>query len=178
MDRNLGASQVATSSDDAAAFGDLYQWGRGTDGHQIKTSSTTATLSSNDNPGHGNFIIAPSDPYDWRSPQNANLWQGVSGVNNPCPVGYRIPTNAELDEERASWSSNNAEGAYASPLKFTIASYRFYVNGWFNDGWLYGYYWSSTVNGTYSLSLYISSNSAGMVNNYRAYSLSVRCIKD
>jgi hypothetical protein len=28
MDRNLGATQVATSSTDAAAYGDLYQWCR------------------------------------------------------------------------------------------------------------------------------------------------------
>lgn len=28
MDRNLGASSVATSSNDAEAYGDLYQWGR------------------------------------------------------------------------------------------------------------------------------------------------------
>jgi len=34
MDRNLGASQVATSSTDAAAYGDLYQWGRAADGHE------------------------------------------------------------------------------------------------------------------------------------------------
>ena len=32
MDRNLGASQVATSSTDAASYGDLYQWGRAADG--------------------------------------------------------------------------------------------------------------------------------------------------
>ena len=69
MDRNLGASQVATSSTDAAAYGDLYQWGRGADGHQIRTSGTTATLSSTDQPGNGNFILAPNSPYDWRSPQ-------------------------------------------------------------------------------------------------------------
>ena len=48
IDRNLGASQVATSSTDADAYGDLYQWGRGTDGHQIRTSGTTSTLSSTD----------------------------------------------------------------------------------------------------------------------------------
>lgn len=33
MDRNLGASQVATSSTDANSYGDLYQWGRAKDGH-------------------------------------------------------------------------------------------------------------------------------------------------
>ena len=34
MDRNLGATQVATSSTDEAGYGDLYQWGRRKDGHQ------------------------------------------------------------------------------------------------------------------------------------------------
>jgi hypothetical protein len=70
MDRNLGASQVATSSGDAAGYGDLYQWGRGTDGHQIRTSGTTGTLSTSDQPGHGNFIITTSSPLDWLSSAN------------------------------------------------------------------------------------------------------------
>ena len=113
MDRNLGASQVATSSSDAASYGDLYQWGRRADGHQCRTSATTAALSSIDQPAHGNFILAPSTPYDWRSPQNTNLWQGVNGINNPCPSGYRIPTEPELEAERLSWSVNTSVGAFA-----------------------------------------------------------------
>ncbi len=48
MDRNLGASQAATSSNDAASYGDLYQWGRRADGHQCRTSATTVILSSID----------------------------------------------------------------------------------------------------------------------------------
>jgi len=44
MNRNLGASQVATSSTDANTYGDLYQWGRAADGHQLRTSGTTSTL--------------------------------------------------------------------------------------------------------------------------------------
>jgi hypothetical protein len=62
MDRNLGASQVATSSTDANSYGDLYQWGRRADGHQCRTSPTTSTLSSTDQPGHGKFILAPKTP--------------------------------------------------------------------------------------------------------------------
>ena len=110
MDRNLGASQVATSSTDEDAYGDLYQWGRAADGHQVRTSGTTTTLSNSDTPGHSNFILAPITPYDWRSPQNDNLWQGVSGTNNPCPSGFRLPTLAEWLAERSSWSSLNAAG--------------------------------------------------------------------
>ena len=40
LDRNLGSTQVATSSTDAASYGDLYQWGRAADGHQVRTSAT------------------------------------------------------------------------------------------------------------------------------------------
>src|SRR6056297_1536419 len=75
MDRNLGATQVATSSTDADAYGDLYQWGRAADGHQLRTSGTTSTLATSDIPGHSDFITIGSSPYDWRSPQNDNLWQ-------------------------------------------------------------------------------------------------------
>jgi hypothetical protein len=47
LDRNLGATQVATSFDDSAAYGDLYQWGRAKDGHEDRTrNSTSATLTS------------------------------------------------------------------------------------------------------------------------------------
>ncbi|MFW5760796.1 MAG: hypothetical protein ACOCXH_07455, partial [Cyclobacteriaceae bacterium] len=63
MDRNLGASRVATSSTDAEAYGDLYHWGRAADGHQIRTSGTTSNLSSSDNPGHGDFILSNSPTY-------------------------------------------------------------------------------------------------------------------
>jgi uncharacterized protein (TIGR02145 family) len=176
MDRNLGASRVATSSTDAEAYGDLYQWGRAADGHQIRTSGTTSTLSTTDVPGHANFILASSD---WRSPLNTNLWQGVNGVNNPCPSGFRIPTEAELEAERLSWGSNNAAGAFGSPLRFTVAGLRVRSDGSLFDVGSGGNYWSSsTPNASYSRSLYISSSNA-MWNNYdRATGRSVRCIKD
>jgi len=179
MDRNLGASQVATSSTDAAAYGDLYQWGRAADGHQSRISGTTTTLSSSNTPGHSNFIKASSSPYDWRSPQNTNLWQGVNGVNNPCPTAYRIPTEAELNAERLSWSSNNAAGAFASPLKLPVAGYRDCSLGSLHNVGSYGRYWSSTLNGAYSRKLYFDSSDANM-NYYsrRAYGYSVRCLKD
>ncbi|HOK52570.1 MAG TPA: FISUMP domain-containing protein, partial [Bacteroidales bacterium] len=180
MDRNLGASQVATSSTDAAAYGDLYQWGRGADGHQSRTSNTTTTLATSDTPGHGNFITVDSSPYDWRNPQNDNLWQGVSGTNNPCPSGYRLPTLAEWNVERASWSSNDAAGAFASPLKLTMAGRRFGTDGSLYDVGSLGGYWSSTVEISHSLGLSFNSSDAHILfdYSYRAYGYSVRCIKD
>jgi hypothetical protein len=179
MDRNLGASQAATSSTDANAYGDLYQWGRRSDGHQCRTSATTATLSSSDQPANGNFILAPNPPYDWRSPQNNNLWQGVNGVNNPCPSGYRLPTEIELNAERLSWSTNNAVGAFASALKLPMAGFRIYwASGSLGNVGSSGNYWSSTVaSGNPSL-LQFDSSGAGMGDIGRAGGDSVRCIKD
>jgi uncharacterized protein (TIGR02145 family) len=180
MDRNLGATQVATSSTDAASYGDLYQWGRAADGHQIRTSSgTTATLSAIDQPAHGDFITINSGDYDWRSPQNGNLWQGVSGVNNPCPSGYRLPTDTELEAERASWgTNNNAAGAFGSPLKLPMSGYRDSSDGSLSGFGTFGLYWSSTVSGTVSRSLDFDSSGASMYDYERAYGFSVRCIKE
>ena len=176
MDRNLGASKVATSSTDVESYGDLYQWGRGTDGHQNRTSGTTTTRSSTDAPGNGNFILATISPNDWRNPQNINLWQGVNGVNNPCPTGFRVPTEDEWNAEKVTWSSDNAAGAFASPLKLPVAGYRF------NDGSVYtdplGRYWSSTVSGTSARTLYFSSINVYMYSYSRGGGFSVRCIKD
>jgi uncharacterized protein (TIGR02145 family) len=178
MDRNLGASQVATSSTDALAYGDLYQWGRRADGHQCRNSATTTTLSSTEQPNHGNFILAPNAPIDWLSPQNNNLWQGVNGVNNPCPNGYRLPTSTELDAERLSWSSNNSLGAFASPLKLPIVGYRIFNDGSFVNVGTVSYYWSSTVSGTNSRFLMFGPVSANIGEDDRASGTCVRCIKN
>lgn len=174
MDRNLGASQVATSSTDNLAYGDLYQWGRASDGHQCRISPTTASFSNTDQPGIGNFILAPNTIGDWRSPQNNNLWQGVNGINNPCPIGYRIPTESELNTEILSWSSNTSSAAFFSPLKFTLPGYRYRTSG---SVFLFnlGRYWSSTVSSTGSRILNIGGANQTQM---RANGFAVRCIKN
>ena len=189
MDRNLGANRAAISSTDAQAYGSLYQWGRGSDGHQcvnrysgdgVTTSGTTSTLSSSNTPGHSDYITINTSPNDWRSPQNTNLWQGTDGVNNPCPTGYRLPTETELNAERLSWASSNAAGAFASPLKLPMAGFRNHTTGLLGSVGSVGYYWSSTVSSTTSAAhnLYFVSNNAYMVASIRAAGFSVRCIKN
>jgi uncharacterized protein (TIGR02145 family) len=195
MDRNLGANRAATSSTDAESYGSLYQWGRGSDGHQcvnryagdgVTTSGTTATLSSSDTPGHGNFITTNTSPNDWRSPQNNNLWQGVNGTNNPCPSGYRIPTLAEWNTERLSWviapisSTNNAAGAFASPLKLPLAGQRT-SNGSLGNVGNFGILWSDAVSNSLARPLVIYSTGADNSldsTTPRSIGNSVRCIKN
>ncbi len=176
MDRNLGASQAATTSNNFSAYGDLYQWGRFSDGHQCRNSPTTSTLSSSDQPEHGNFITTASN---WRSPSNNNLWQGVDGVNNPCPSGYRLPTSFEFIAEIQSWSSNNSTGAFASPLKLPVAGYRDLGFGSLINVSAVGYYWTSTTSGSsFSTRMSFSSSGTTAFATARASGSSIRCIKN
>jgi uncharacterized protein (TIGR02145 family) len=191
MDRNLGASQVAASSTDFNAYGSLFQWGRAADGHQLITwtSATVGTAVNgnvsgpynSDTPSTALFIVITGliGPLDWRTDQNNSLWQGVNGINNPCPWGYRLPTAAEWSAELASWTSATASGAFNSKLKLTLAGVRTRDQGSVNDEGVNFNYWSSTVSSTGSILLNITPPAdAAIVFSVRAKGSSVRCIKD
>jgi uncharacterized protein (TIGR02145 family) len=178
MDRNLGASRAAKSSSDKAAYGDLYQWGRFGDGHQCRSSATTTNCSKSDTPEHGKFIIPSGNSRnDWRVPQNDNLWQGAQEISNPCPSGFRLPTDAEWQSERKSWNSNSTEGAWKSNLKLPLGGIR-NINGSQSDVGSCGYYWSSTFSGAYASFLHFGSTYANLSTFFRGSGISVRCIQD
>jgi len=184
MDRNLGASQVATSSTDASAYGNLYQWGRFTDGHEIRGSAITSTNATTVVPDAGNswdglFITEPNNPYDWLTIMDNTLWQGIGSTNNPCPAGFRLPNEAEWDAERQSWASNDAAGAFGSPLKLTVGGFRDYGDGSITNVGTDGSYWSSSLNGSWVKGLLFTGGLAGVYSSYfRARGFGVRCIQD
>jgi hypothetical protein len=173
LDRNLGATRVATSSTDLSSYGHLFQWGRGADGHQIRTSGVTAGQSNSITPGN-TFRTGSSNWYNGINPNN--LWQGVSGANNPCPSGYRLPTEVEWTAERGIWSSQNSAGAFGSPLKLPLTGYRSSSNGSLVSVGELGYYWSSTISILDSKNLNIYNATLGSAS--RAFGDPVRCIKD
>jgi hypothetical protein len=193
MDRNLGATRVAQDSTDHFAYGHLYQWGRGPDGHQVVSFSSKTTAATNinisttkANSGSTKFIYG-STIYDWRVNLDISLWDGVNSINNPCPIGFRLPTKNEAMSELQliKTYTRRAIGAFTI-LKLPLAGYRLSSDANFYETGQKGRYWTSTYGGPYlsstgAFQFYIfPDNNTTEVSDQsnRASGFSVRCIQD
>ncbi|MEA2037428.1 MAG: PKD domain-containing protein [Nanoarchaeota archaeon] len=189
-DRNLGATQVCASMTDTACYGDYYQWGRDADGHQVLTSMETPTQATNvTTVGHSDFITVASSPYDWGFDADQNgatrkaNWSSTAG-NSVCPVGFRLPTKQELQNEINAHILNNFD-AWNNPLKLPSAGGRYADSGDMYGQGSFGYLWSSDVDdlGTgfyvYTPSMYYDNSTAEVTNDVsRAGGIAVRCIQN
>ncbi|CAC9645825.1 hypothetical protein BCLUESOX_1223 [bacterium endosymbiont of Bathymodiolus sp. 5 South] len=128
LDRNLGATQAATSRTDSASYGDLYQWGRKASGHQKRNSSTTSTRASSIGDNGNLFIKSDSGSTDWvklnvdeNGAERTKHW-GMSQNNNICPLAFEVPTKEQLSKETVN--IKNTSGAFSSFLKIPSAGFR------------------------------------------------------
>ena len=196
---NLGAtSYPVLVYNDIDNYGNLYQWGRGNDGSQYKAGgsnsahpyavSTSSVKAYNDysvilSPPNSKYVITNNS--DWFTPSYDGLWQGVNGINNPCPTGYRLPTATEFTTELTAGSITNTASAFSSILKLTSQGNRFPSTGNMSNI-SSGYYWTSDVVNPASASTYTSARylwlQPGSTYTFttadKARGAVVRCIQD
>lgn len=188
LDRNLGAAQVCTSFDDVACYGDYYQWGRNSDGHEDSASVNTATQAVNvTTVGHGDFIDAQvANTFDWAEVVDANgitriaNWSAIDG-SSVCPVEFRVPTITELELDTLNNGVTNLSTAFTNFLKLPSAGFR--SNSSFGPSTVismgtWGSVWSNSIGGSSSRYINFVNLNAGSSSVNRALGNSVRCIKD
>ena len=141
---NLGATKLPTvpqTQGDLDSYGHLYQWGRSSDGHQIilplgNRTNNASGVATGGTPSSGIrttqvpneevstagnlFVKGTFTNTDWLITNTSSLWQGVNGTNNPCPAGFRIPTETDFNAEIINFSPQTSVGAFNSFLKLTF----------------------------------------------------------
>lgn len=191
LQHNLGSPSVATSATDDTSFGDLYQWGRWTDGHQKRSSELSNTLLSPNNPtgladGQPEFI--GSTPEWWASGTASDQWQAKTPQEttaqngcDPCKAlgnDWSVPTQSDWQDIIAAEQITDVATAFESSLKLTVGGSRL-QSGNFNFTGVRGYYWSKTTsdNADYAKYLYYSNFIVNPnAGSTRGQGLSVRCI--
>jgi len=171
--------------------GAYYQWGRNTDGHEIPTSSTQYGPVSA--PVANRFITSGVSPFDWISPQNNSLWLDNSKEpNDPCPSGFRVPTQAQwgglfrggttvgapgsATQNTWTWTGNGFK--VGNFLYLPAAGNRSAINAALYDVGR-GTYWSSSVTGTSAYALRFESVVVSPVYSHgRGNGCSLRCISE
>lgn len=189
IQQNLGSAAIATSSTDQTAFGDLFQWGRWDDGHQLRTS-TTATSPVNNNPtgiGAGNPNYYVSTPAWWNGNQLTDTWSTATPAEvtstdgcDPCRAlgeGWKMPSQSDWESIVEKELITSPAKAFDSNLKLTVGGNRD-TTGSFNFTGQRGYYWSRTTSSSGAKNFYfsnaITNPSAG---GPRGQGASVRCMK-
>ena len=190
-------------------YGKLYQWGRkygqGYDYYDASWPSGDNLVEGPVMPSVGNaeenndkFYYNSVSPYDWSNVQKDNLWNSgtetspVKTQHDPCPEGWRVPTNEEFDKLNNSYSSlvtvSNQKGRYfcgdytyldnAPKIFFPAAGVRSNLDCVvYNRGNL-GRYWSSTPDGRDACILYFDTSWAFGSDSDRATGQPVRCVQE
>ena len=208
---NCGYKKATTSSK-GYPYGKLYQWGRKYgQGYSTAYDESAAIVTSGpvsldigqaeENAKY--YFKYTSNPYDWVTPQNGELWNSGTEVSpikteyDPCPKGWRVPTFAELQQlvvNHSSWTSYNGQNGYwfsglneysatGTRVFFPAAGERRRVDAAVDQREKNGYYWSSKPGDSYynhdsSYYIFFLSSTVDDHTYYRVYGYSVRCVQE
>lgn len=189
---NFNIGKQANSATDYRAYGSLFQWGRKPDGHDliVWTSSNSGAPVT---PGNGPRADNPTDarfiPFggDWRLTSNKSLWLTSISPNNPCPNGFKVPSQTQLKNYLSSANiTNGITGAATSKLALPAAGTRVMPNGdisTITTGTL-GNYWSGSAEpmdanpAAQTMQISTFGSPSADFSASKAEGRSVRCIKE
>jgi uncharacterized protein (TIGR02145 family) len=170
-------------------YGNFYQWGN---------NLALASTGTDNNWKSGTTTTAGSPGYF----SSDNAWgnSGAKTANDPCPVGWRVPSTTQWQSigngnsnsitinttgvvttsgNKWTWKETTTKGLQIGDFLFLpAAGHRIGVSAVDSPG-TYGHYWSRTPNGsTIAYDLFFASSYVypGNNNYYRSYGFPVRCV--
>jgi len=150
---NFNPDADITSIQDVHAYGNLWQWGRKSEGHQLinypavnlgsPVNGTTTTKSNN--PANALFILSDGN---WRTSADYGLWNKINTSNQVCPKDWRLGTEQEWrdirDGEGAKFGTINPPDF----LQLTLPGIRKNTDGLvYNTGLGDTFYWTGDYRG-------------------------------
>ena len=150
---------------------------------------------------NGDPIPIVQDPDDWAVLQEAAMcinpdsgecyynWLAIDDPRGLAPEGFHVPTDMQWlqlvrfcgDFHKAGGylkSTKKWDGTRKSGFKAIAGGYRCRTGSFHSE--IIGYFWSSTPNGAYSWSYYLTDSDSGINRDdyHTTYGFSVRLIKD
>lgn len=198
-------------------YGKLYQWGRkygqgySSDGVTPSFQNGPVSLAQGQSTENENCFFIVSSPttatkYSWLNVDDRKVWNSgtdaapVKTQYDPCPKGWRVPTNAELtslNSNKSSWSEDNTglsgiwfsgKTAYseeANRIFLPAGGRRTSLKGDAEEREDRGYYWSSqaydskyVIDGMMLLLVNRETNIAAISHAGRSAAHSVRCVQE
>jgi len=195
---NLGAIGKTTNDDPFTPSwrlnGGYWQWGRkGPDSSQWYDTNTANFAHGPTGPGSGDANDGEISNWEYNHAPD-DSWSDVDITgNDPCPVGYRVPTKSQWDgvlnnnsySLPGSWS--NSATNYSSGCRLfgqvlflpTAGYWSGYLSGSLNYRGNTARYWSSTQDAGYDAwMLYFTQTKAATGSTPRRVGQSVRCVAE
>lgn len=195
LQQDLGSSRVATSWTDKAGYGDLFQWGRWDDGHQVRQPLNSSRKQAQpNNPTGLNPIKNPflyDGIYEWWILGTPNdQWSAATAsavtANNGCDpckalgTGWHLPSLGEWQDILKKEGITDASSGFNSNLKIPMSGVRDAMDLMIKGEKLTGFYWtSSPVPGSTGKAMIaaIAVDGTRMGTYDRGNGLTLRCLK-